>query len=116
MTSSSISKHCEIRRQRRGDAGLLLVCFASVSVFLCGCFMCGCAQSHQPSTPPATFGQPDLPYVYTEWEQFTTKDGLPNDHIFAVATAGDNVWIGTEEGLACLNKKTRATDSWPDAP
>jgi hypothetical protein len=25
-----------------------------------------------------------LPYVYTNWRQFTVADGLPNDHIFAV--------------------------------
>lgn len=55
---------------------------------------------------------PGMPYVYTEWEQFKTKDGLPNDHIFAVKVAGDRVWIGTEDGLACLNKKTRHIRTW----
>ena len=39
-----------------------------------------------------------LPYVYTHWQHFTTKDGLPNDHIFAVKVNGDDVWIGTEGG------------------
>jgi len=53
-----------------------------------------------------------MPYVYTEWEQYTTKNGLPNDHIFAVKVDGDRVWIGTEGGLACLNKKTRKIKSW----
>ena len=51
--------------------------------------------------------QDGMPYVYTQWEQFTTADGLPNDHIFAVKVYGDDVWIGTEGGLACLNKRTR---------
>ena len=53
-----------------------------------------------------------LPQVYTRWEQFTVADGLPNDHIFAVEVAGDLVWIGTEDGLACYNKKTRKMRSW----
>jgi hypothetical protein len=30
----------------------------------------------------------DLPYVYTEWKQFTVADGLPNDHVFAVKVQG----------------------------
>lgn len=53
-----------------------------------------------------------LPYIYTEWEHFTVKDGLPNDHIFAVAVDGNHVWIGTENGLARLNKDTRQIESW----
>ncbi len=42
------------------------------------------------------------PYVYTEWESFTTEstDGaLINDHIFFLKADGDRLWIGTEEGL-----------------
>lgn len=55
-----------------------------------------------------------LPYVYTEWEQFTVQDGLPNDHIFAVAVSRDDVWIGTENGLAHLDKQTRVIRSWTE--
>jgi ligand-binding sensor domain-containing protein len=55
-----------------------------------------------------------LPYVYTDWEQFTVADGLPNDHIFAVAVSGDDVWIGTENGLACLDKQTGEIRSWQE--
>ena len=43
-----------------------------------------------------------LPYVYTDWETFTTEStdgGLPNDHIFYVRPDGDRVWVGTEHGL-----------------
>ena len=29
-----------------------------------------------------------LPYVYTKWKSYTVKDGLPNDHIFAVKAHG----------------------------
>lgn len=53
-----------------------------------------------------------MPYVYSKWEHFTTKDGLPNDHIFAVKVDGERVWIGTECGLACLDKRTRNIRSW----
>jgi ligand-binding sensor domain-containing protein len=47
------------------------------------------------------------PYVYTEWETFTTEltnGALINDHIFFVKTDGDRVWIGTEEGLVLYEK------------
>lgn len=55
---------------------------------------------------------PGWPYVYTKWEQFTTKDGLPNDHVFAVKVHGNDVWIGTEHGLARLDKRTHKIESW----
>jgi len=53
-----------------------------------------------------------LPYVYTNWKHFTVKDGLPNDHIFAVRAVGSKVWIGTEDGLACYDKRTGKIRSW----
>lgn len=55
---------------------------------------------------------PGLPYVYTEWEHYTTKDGLPNDHIFAVKVDGPYVWLGTEDGLARLDKRNGKIQSW----
>jgi len=58
--------------------------------------------------------QQKLPYVYTEWEHFTTRDGLPNDHIFAVKAEGSRVWVGTENGLACIDKTTRKIKSWKE--
>jgi ligand-binding sensor domain-containing protein len=63
-------------------------------------------------TPGRLADKLGMPYVYTKWEQYTTKDGLPNDHIFAVEVDGDHVWVGTEEGLARLNKKTGKIRSW----
>jgi ligand-binding sensor domain-containing protein len=54
----------------------------------------------------------ELPYVYTHWKQFTVDNGLPNDHIFAVKVDGPRVWIGTEDGLAMLDKRTGAIKSW----
>ena len=64
-----------------------------------------------PAAEPSPF---ELPYVYTQWEQFTTSNGLPNDHIFAVRAAGDKVWVGTENGLACYDKRTRTFKSWTE--
>jgi ligand-binding sensor domain-containing protein len=43
--------------------------------------------------------------VYTEWEVFYVKDGLPNDHIFTIEVDGDRVWVGTEDGLALYENK-----------
>jgi len=34
------------------------------------------------------------------FENFTTANGLPNDHVYAVLVDGDRVWAGTEDGLA----------------
>ena len=53
-----------------------------------------------------------MPYVYTKWKHFTVEDGLPNDHIFAVKADGAKVWIGTEDGLACYDKRTGKFRSW----
>jgi hypothetical protein len=46
-----------------------------------------------------------LPYVYTKWKQFTTENGLPNDHVFAVRSNGNDLWVGTENGLALIDKR-----------
>jgi ligand-binding sensor domain-containing protein len=56
----------------------------------------------------------ELPYVFTDWQHFTTKDGLPNDHIFAIKAHGSKVWIGTEDGLACYDKETGTMQSWKE--
>jgi len=64
---------------------------------------------------PSFAAAEELPYVYTDWRQFTTKDGLPNDHIFAVKVDGPRVWIGTEDGLAMLDKRTGRVQSWNEA-
>jgi ligand-binding sensor domain-containing protein len=60
-------------------------------------------------------GKPLLPYVYTKWKQFTTKEGLPNDHIFAVKVDGPLVWVGTEDGLARIDKRTGQIKAWKEA-
>ena len=39
----------------------------------------------------------DMPMF--RWENFTTANGLPNDHVFCVLVDGKRVWAGTENGL-----------------
>ncbi|HKK41382.1 MAG TPA: hypothetical protein VJ963_03150, partial [Bacteroidales bacterium] len=55
------------------------------------------------SNPSQTISAADpgdaLP-VYGNWKTFTTKDGLPSDHTYAVRIDGDRVWVGTHDGLA----------------
>jgi ligand-binding sensor domain-containing protein len=51
-----------------------------------------------------------LPYVYTHWRHFTVEDGLPNDHIFAVKASGPKVWVGTDNGLARIDKASGKVD------
>jgi hypothetical protein len=60
----------------------------------------------------AASADPGLPYVYTQWDHFTTSDGLPNDHIFAIKADHSRIWIGTENGLACYDKRTGKIRSW----
>jgi ligand-binding sensor domain-containing protein len=56
-----------------------------------------------------------LPYVYTSWKHFTVKDGLPNDHVFAVRVDGPRVWVGTEDGLALIDKPTgKVVKTWQE--
>jgi len=39
----------------------------------------------------------DLPIF--RWENFTTANGLPNNHVFCVLVDGKRIWAGTENGL-----------------
>jgi ligand-binding sensor domain-containing protein len=67
-----------------------------------------------PSAPAEDVPDDTLPFVYTNWKHYTTADGLPDDHIFSVKAAGSKVWIGTENGLACLDKETGKIRSWKE--
>lgn len=60
------------------------------------------------------FSADALPFVYTDWKQFTVKNGLPNDHIFAVKADGPRVWVGTEDGLAMIDKRTGKVRKWTE--
>jgi len=72
------------------------------------------AEAEQFSSEQSAVTDLDLPFVYTDWRQYTVEDGLPNDHIFAVEVDGPWVWIGTEDGLARLDKRTGEIRSWKE--
>src|SRR6185437_8191286 len=40
---------------------------------------------------------PDMPMF--RWENFTTANGLPNNHVYCVLVDGNRVWAGTDDGL-----------------
>jgi hypothetical protein len=45
----------------------------------------------------ALAADPDMPRF--RWENFTTAQGLPDNHVFNVRVDGDRVWAATENGL-----------------
>jgi ligand-binding sensor domain-containing protein len=65
------------------------------------------------SDPP----KPGLPYVYTRWNQITARDGLANDHVFAIRAdpVRDCIWIGHEAGLSRYDKASREIRNWSEA-
>lgn len=46
---------------------------------------------------PLFAAPPDMPRF--RWENFTTANGLPNNHVFCVLVDGNRVWAGTDNGL-----------------
>lgn len=72
----------------------------------------GGGEDAPPAPPPPAAAEQALPFVYTDWKHLTTEDGLPNDHVFAVKADGPRVWIGTEDGLACYDKRSGKIRSW----
>ena len=88
---------------------------ALLSVFLTLLPLAGQAAENEPASgDEPVVSDLDLPYVYTDWKQYTVADGLPNDHVFAVEVDGPWVWIGTENGLARLDKRTGEIRSWTE--
>jgi ligand-binding sensor domain-containing protein len=51
-----------------------------------------------PAVVAASVALPQLPRF--KFENFTTANGLPNDHVYSVLVDGDRIWAGTEDGLA----------------
>jgi ligand-binding sensor domain-containing protein len=47
---------------------------------------------------PLFAAPPDMPKF--RWENFTTANGLPDNHVFCVLVDGKRIWAGTENGLA----------------
>ena len=38
------------------------------------------------------------------FENFTTANGLPDNHVYSVLVDGDRIWAGTDNGLALFEK------------
>jgi ligand-binding sensor domain-containing protein len=53
--------------------------------------------SHPAHHVEQTSGVPDMPRF--RFENFTTANGLPDDHVFSVLVDGDRIWAGTDNGL-----------------
>src|SRR6516164_2572945 len=39
----------------------------------------------------------DIPMF--RWENFTTANGLPDNHVYSVLVDGKRIWVGTDNGL-----------------
>ena len=46
---------------------------------------------------PMLAATPDMPRY--RWENFTTANGLPDNHVFNVLVDGDRIWAATENGV-----------------
>ncbi|UCE61681.1 MAG: ABC transporter substrate-binding protein [Phycisphaerales bacterium] len=58
-------------------------------------------------TSPVVGQQTDTsPTVYRNWESFDTRKGLPHNSIRTIRIIDDQVWVGTEGGLASYNGHT----------
>jgi ligand-binding sensor domain-containing protein len=44
----------------------------------------------------------ERPHLITQWENFTTANGMPDAKVFCVAVDGSRVWAGTEDGLVLI--------------
>ncbi len=49
------------------------------------------------STLTVVAAPPNMPIF--RWENFTTANGLPDNHVFTVLVDGNRIWAGTENGL-----------------
>ena len=67
------------------------------------------AISHSPKTPSPTTQLPRF-----RFENFTTANGLPDNHVFAVLVDGDRIWAGTENGLAVYEDRAWKTYTTKD--
>jgi ligand-binding sensor domain-containing protein len=56
------------------------------------------------SPVPKAPAPPKMPQF--RFENFTTANGLPDNHVFAVLVDGDRIWAGTDNGLALFENHT----------
>jgi len=54
---------------------------------------------------PAASAAPQVLLPKFRFENFTTANGLPNDHVFSVLVDGDRIWAGTDNGLAVYENR-----------
>ena len=59
-----------------------------------------CSMNGQPSVKTDIKDDANKMPVYGHWRNFTTKDGLPSDHVYCVRIDGKRVLAGTHDGLA----------------
>lgn len=62
---------------------------------------------HEMRAAAQTHGVPAMPRF--RFVNYTTANGLPNNHVFSVLVDGDRVWAGTENGLALYENGTWKT-------
>ncbi len=54
------------------------------------------------------------PPYYDSWVTFSKADGLPSDKVLCVLATDDNVWVGTDHGLARFNNGSWTTYTHED--
>lgn len=69
-------------------------------------------QAHGVPAAKATAAQPQMPMY--RFENFTTANGLPDNHVYAVLVDGDRIWAGTDNGLAVYENHTWKTYTQKD--
>ena len=76
-----------------------------------------CTMNGQPSVKTNVRDDANKMPVYGHWRNFTTKDGLPSDHVYCVRIDGERVLAGTHDGLAVYEngkwKTYTTTDGLP---
>jgi hypothetical protein len=81
---------------------LLRIATAASMLSLAGSFLTAQAHSPAPKVHKAVAANlktqpPSMPRF--RFENFTSGNGLPDDHVFSVLVDGDRIWAGTENGL-----------------
>jgi ligand-binding sensor domain-containing protein len=79
-----------------GKRLLKISLFGAAALILSGI----CSLNGQPSLKSDAKDDVNKVPVYGHWRNFTTKDGLPSDHAYAVRIDGKRVLVGTHDGLA----------------
>ena len=90
--------HHRGRKGCRGEARVFVR--ALVSIAMLASISVGQSQQRPAPRVHAIAQQPGVPAMPRfQFENFTTANGLPDNHVFSVLVDGDRVWAGTENGL-----------------